>query len=364
MIISTCGFGETGSSAVTDYLKECDGIQVSDNFEFTLSSTPDGLEDLAHFVMEKRGRQGISICAIQRFEKLIQGRAKGWSVQTGISREEITLATQDFLDNITQVQYIGLSPRINRSESSFVKRYIGDSLILRRIIRPLEKKGVLKKNIDVYPMDTVRVSIRPDNFYEEARKFTGRLLKGMGLDGGKIALDQAFSGPDPAKSFPFFEDPYAIVVDRDPRDVYLIAKKKALSLDRFMPSADVETFIAYYRLLRKGMPYLQDNPRILRIRFEDLVYEYEKTSAQINQFLSVKNNRRKTIFVPERSAANTNVAYRYPELADDIAKIERELPEYLFPFENYPGFDHSGEMFMDRSENNPIIRAEKKDGEK
>ena len=152
MIISTCGFGETGSSAVTDYLKECEGVQVSDNFEFTLSSTPDGLEDLAYFLMEKRGRQGISICAIQRFEKLIREHAKGWSVQTGISREEIDLATREFLDSITQVQYVGISPRINRSESALIKHYLGESLIVRRIIRPLERKGILKKNVDFYPL--------------------------------------------------------------------------------------------------------------------------------------------------------------------------------------------------------------------
>ena len=360
MIISTCGFGETGSSAVTDYLKECEDIQVNDNFEFTLSSSPDGLEDLAHFLMEKCGRQSISIYAIQRFEHLIQSHAKGWSVQTGISKSEIMEATQDFLDSITQVKYVGLSPRINRTDSPWMKHYLGDSLIRKRIVRRLEKKGVIKNNIDFYPLDEVRLSIRPDNFYDEARKFVRRLLKGMGMNGQKYALDQAFTGPDPAKSFPFFEDPYAIVVDRDPRDVYVIAKKKALSLDRFMPSDDVKSFILYYRLLRENMPYLQDNPRILRIRFEELVYEYEKTANKIDEFLSIKNKNRKTIFIPEHSAANTNVAYRYPELADDIRIIEKELSNYLFPFENYPEIDHSGHMFMDRSNNNPIIQASKR----
>ena len=35
MIVGACGFGSTGSSVVTDYLKEFDGIQVKDDFEFT-----------------------------------------------------------------------------------------------------------------------------------------------------------------------------------------------------------------------------------------------------------------------------------------------------------------------------------------
>ena len=360
MVISTCGFGDTGSSAVTDYLKECEDIQVVDNFEFTLSTAPDGLEDLAYFVMEKNSRQSASIFAIQRFERRVRKHVKGWSVQTGIAKEEVLQATQEFLDNITQLRYVGDSPRINRSGSQLIRHYIGDSLIRKRIVRKLEKKGILKKNFDFYPLDEVRVAIRPDNFYEEARKYVKRLLTGMGLTGDKCALDQAFIGPNPAKSFPFFDDPYAIVVDRDPRDVYLFAKKKALSLDRFMPTDTVENFIQYYRMLRKDMPYLQDHPRVLRIRFEDLVYEYEKTSARIDEFLSVTNNRRKTVFIPERSAANTNVAYRYPELAEDVRKIEQELPEYLYPFENYPEVNHSGKMFTLRSAANPVIRQSKR----
>ena len=364
MIISTCGFGETGSSAVTDYLKECNGVQVLDNFEFTLVTEVDGLEDLAHFIMEKSGRQATSIYAIQRFEKVVKDHVKSWSVQTGISKEEIDKATQEFLDSITQLEYVGFSPRINRNDSGFIRHYIGDSLIRRRCIRTLEKKGILKKNVDFYPLDSVRVSIRPDGFYDKAREYVCRILSGMGMDGEKIALDQAFTGPDPSKSFPFFNDPKAIVVDRDPRDVYLIAKKKALSIDRFMPSSDVESFITYYRLLRKDMPYLKDDPRIIRIRFEDMVYNYEETTALIDDFLSVQNERRKTIFKPEQSIANTNVAYRYPELADDVRKIEEALPEYLFPFEDYPDRNNTGEMFMDRATNNPIISAAKRNNSK
>ena len=360
MIVSTCGFGETGSSAVTDYLKECDDVQVCDNFEFTLVTAPDGLEDLAHFLMEKSGRQSISIYAIQRFEKFVKQHVKGWAIQTGISQEEVLNATEDFINSITQVKYVGFSPRYNRSESEWIQHFIGDSIIRKRIIRKLEKKGIIKRNVDFYPLDEVRMAVHPENFYTEAQAYVRRLLAGMGLDGSLCALDQAFSGPDPAKSFPFFDDPYAIVVDRDPRDVYLIAKRKALSLDRFMPSDDVDSFISYYRLLRKDMPYLEDNPRVLRIRFEDLVYEYDKTSALIDQFLGVKNLRKKSVFVPERSAANTNVAYRYPEDYEDVKKIEQELSDYLFPFDNYSDFDNKGEMFMDRSTSNPIIRASKR----
>ena len=357
MVISTCGFGETGSSAVTDYLKECSGIQVSDNFEFTVSTAVDGLEDLGYFLMEKGARQGTSIYAIQRFEKLVNKRKKGWSVQTGISQKEVEDATQEFLDKITQVRYVGFSPRINSPGGETAKQIIGDSLIRRRIIRPLEKKGVIKKNFDFYPLEEVRVAIRPANFYEAAQEYVCRLLKGMGVDpDGKAALDQAFTGANPAKSFPYFRDPRAIVVDRDPRDVYIFAKTKALSVDRFMPTDTVENYIKYYRLIRDGQPYLQEDPRIILVRFESLIYEYEEATQKINDFLGVTNEKRKTVFVPEMSAANTNLITKYPEFKDDIRKIEEELPEYLFDFAKYPEISNSGKMFYGRSTKNPKVR--------
>ena len=353
MIISTCGFGQTGSSAVTDYLKECSGIVVNDNFEFTLCTAVDGLEDLAHFLMEKCSRQSSSIYAIQRFERFIQKKRKLWNKQTGISFQVIDDATFDFLDAITQVQYIGFSPRINRKDGEWMK-HIGDSLIRKRIIRGLEKRGIIKKNIDFYPLDTVRMAIRPENFYDEARNYMNRILIGMGLDPrGTIALDQAFSGPNPEKSFPFFTDPYAIVVDRDPRDVYIFAKVKSLSIDRFMPTDTVEKFIKYYRLLREDQPYKEANDRVLSIRFEDMVYEYEKTSKRIETFLGIKNDHPRTIFLPEMSVKNTNLITKYPELKEDVKKIEDELPEYIFPFDNYPNMNNEGKLFYGRSTRNP-----------
>lgn len=360
MIISTCGFGETGSSAVTDFLKECSDVQVCDNFEFTIATAVDGLEDLAYFVMEKCSRQSSSIYAIQRFERLIQKRKKGWHVQTGIPLHEIETATQDFLNSITQVEYVGFSPRINRNESEIIK-HIGDSIIRKKIVRKLERKGIIKENINFYPLDNVRMSIRPENFYEEAQRYVVRILKGMGMEpNGIIALDQAFSGPNPKKSFPFFPNPYAIVVDRDPRDVYIFAKKKSLSIDRFMPTDTVEKYIDYYRLLRQNQPYKQPNDRILNICFEDLVYEYDKTTKKILEFLGINNENPRTIFIPEMSVRNTNLAAKYPEFDNDIRIIEEELSDYLFPFEKYPEMNNSGGLFYGRSTKNPKITAGKK----
>ena len=111
----------------------------------------------------------------------------------------------------------------------------------------------------------------------------------------------------------------------------------------------VEKFIKYYRLLRDNRPFKEENNRILRIRFEEMVYDYDNATKKIDDFLGVTNNHRKTIFQPEMSAANTNLRKKYPDLESDICRIEQELPEYLFDFDSYKTIDNTGEMFFGKS---------------
>lgn len=350
MIISTCGFGSTGSSAVTDYLLECNDTQVFDNIEFTLTTAPDGLEDLEYHLMKCPNRLSSGIYAIQRFRKLIAQCSREWSMMTGIDRQTIDRLTNEYLSSITQLSFIGFSPAINQKYGHWLKCHIGDSLILHRIIPWLEKKRIVNRNFDFYPLERVEAAIKPSNFYMASRMYVHNLLEAMGCDFKKnVILDQAFVGNDPAKSFPFYDDPYAIVVDRDPRDLYIFAKVKLLSRGRFMPTDTVENFITYYRLLRDNQPYKQANDRVLVISFEDMVYNYDETVNKIDNFLHLKNNNRQTIFRPQLSAANTNLVRRFPEFQDDIKIIENSLSEYLFPFGNYSSISNNGEMFFGKS---------------
>lgn len=350
MIISTCGFGSTGSSAVADYLLECDGVQVFDNIEFSLATMADGLEDLEFHLMKQHSRTTSCRFAIQRFKKAINESIREWSVCTKISPKTIHEYTDDFIDAITQIKFVGYSPSIDKKHFDFFRHYFGYSLWLNRILLTLEKKKIVQKNIDCYPFEEVEISIEPENFYYDARKYVMKLLSAMGCDfSKKIVMDQAFSGENPVKSFPYFEDPYAIVVDRDPRDQYIFTKKVLLSRGRYIPTDTVEKFVKYYRLLRENQPYKKPHERVLCVRFEDMVYDYDNATKKIDTFVSVKNNQKRTVFVPELSAANTNLIRKFPEFKEDVRYIEKELPEYLFPFDKYPEIRSTTEMFYGKS---------------
>lgn len=348
MIISTCGFGSTGSSAVADYLLECQNVQAFDAIEFTLTTMVDGLEDLEYHVMQRNTRCFSSVYAIKRFRLAILNCCREWKKCTGVKKKDIMKMTDAFINEIVQVSFIGDSPLIGKN--SFWKHYLGYSLFIHRFIFPLEKKGILKKNHNYYPFEKIEVSIKPSNFYEASKKYVEGILKLMGCSFDKIlVLDQAFSGNDPAKSFPFFNDPYAIVVDRDPRDLFIFAKEKLLSRGRFMPTDDVNKFITYYKIMRQSQPYKNGSARIMSIHFEDLVYNYEETTEKIDSFLGVKNIKPKSIFNPELSVANTNLKNRFPQYEKEISIIESELSDYLFDFSKYPEVVGSKKMFFGKS---------------
>lgn len=355
MIVSTCGFGSTGSSAVSDYLLECENFCVFDDVEFNLASRVDGLEDLEYHLMIRNSRLAKGIQAIRRFESLISSSSREWIVNTKITKAQIDELTHNYINSITQVSFVGYQPRSKNSIKAFFEHYWGESIFLNRFIPYLEKHGYLKKNIDFYPLGEVKASNKPANFYDATRIYVRDLLTAMGCDFSKnIVLDQGFVGNDPAKSFPFFDNPYAIVVDRDPRDLWIFAHVKLLSRGRFMPVDNVDKFITYYRMMRDNQPYKEKNDRIMTINFEDMVYRYESTSSKIDMFLNLKNIRRKSIFDPAMSIANTNLIRKFPQYKKDVKKIEASLSEYLYPFHEFKNIDNSGQMFFGKSLNHKI----------
>ena len=343
MIVGACGFGSTGSSIVTDYLKEFDNIQVKDNLEFTYVSGVDGLIDLERAVMNPHNRTAASITAIKRFLKMVE--KKNYEIH-GLPENYLNDSAEAFIESITMSRWYTYDA--SEIGSNLIKRYIA-GIMRKKVIPRLEiKKG---HRINIWPKTEVRLSVKPNNFYEAARKHVSEIFEGMGLDdNGIIALDQPFAGNNPQACFPFFKDPYAIVVDRDPRDNYVFAKTKLLGKFNYIPIDTVDDYIAYYRCLRKDQPYLEDNPRILRIRFEDMVYDYDKTSKLIRDFLHLPENPRpRSVFDPSLSIANTQVFKRFTQFADDVKKIEDELPEYLFDYSKYPEPDFSKKMFYGKS---------------
>lgn len=347
MLVGACGFGSTGSSVVTDYLKEYSTFQVLDQIEFTWVSAVDGLIDLDFHVNHPHGRTMDSIKAIDRYRDLCERNLNKFR-SIGVSPEKFIKLTNDFLDSIitTSWQWNIHGPKnfVDRIRRSFYARFA--------IVPKWEVKH--GRHWEGYPLETVNLSILPQDFDEKAKKHVRDILLAIGADFSKpIILDQPFPGNNPQACFKFFDDPFAVVVDRDPRDNYVFAKTKLLGRFHLMPINRVEDFVKYYRALRKNQPYTQAHERVLSMKFEDFVYHYDEATAKIRDFFHLPDNPNpKSIFDPAISMPNTQVWKRFPQFAKDVEYIEKELPEYLFDYTGCPEPDLNGKMFWGKSPKN------------
>lgn len=339
MIIGSCGFGSTGSSVLTDFLREYDDVQVYDNFEFTLAYRVDGLQDLESHLVTKFSKTSSGDYAIKRFldsskmycTPFINKPCKG-KVFYKLSKE--------YIDSIEQLNYKGIES-VDLNRGNVISNMF--AFFSKKILMKYCEK-ILRRRLYWWPARKIHFSIKPDNFYEETIKYTNKIFEAMGADLSKpICLDQPFEGNNPRQSMKFFEDAYAIRIDRDPRDLYLEYKYSKDVDDKFFPHSNVDDFILYFKKLREKV---EDDDKIISIKFEEFIYEYDKTKKRIEDFLGIKNHvAPKKWFNPQRSINNTQMIRKHPEDIEDIKKIEKELSEYLFPFENYPNVKFTGKGF-------------------
>lgn len=355
MIVGTCGFGSTGSSVVTDYLKEFDTFQVLDNIEFTWVSAVDGLIDLDFHLNFPHNRTSDSINAIYRYKKLCERKAKSLN-KLGVPSTSFLASVERFLESIVTVNWSWNDP-------SFASKSMIDKSLRKLMARTIVRRWEIKngRQWEGYPYSKIFFSVKPENFDYFAQEHVMDVFRSTGVDLTRpIALDQPFPGNNPQACLKYFDDPYAIVVDRDPRDNYTFARTKMLHSHIFhiMPTNTVEDFVKYYRALRDNQPYKEQHERVLRIHFEEMVYHYDETTKKIRDFLHLgENPNPKSIFDPQLSMANTQVWKRFPQFEEDIAYIEKELPEYLFDYTGCPEPDRNAKMFYGKS---PKNKANKK----
>lgn len=349
MIIGTCGFCSTGSSAVSDYLKEFDENQVLDKLEFTMVYLPDGLEDLDYHLNHNVNRDDNCCIAIPRFRRFMKTYEERMVIYTGIKESDAKKMTDEFLDSLIQMRWVSRRRSDKLLYTSKLYDFFGRKMLALHIIPFLNKR--LNKSLKIWPNRVLEVSINPDGFVDKSKLFIKKIFETYGADFSKnIVLDQPFVGNNPAKSFRFFENPVAIVVDRDPRDNYIFTREVLIKKSRIMPVDNVEEFVKYYRLLRENQPYQHPNDQILRLNFEEMVYDYDAATTKIRKFCHLPENPRPfSIFDPKLSINNTQLILKFPQYQKDVEFIERELPEYLFDFSRYPKPDNSGRMFRGKS---------------
>lgn len=172
-----------------------------------------------------------------------------------------------------------------------------------------------------------------EKFLNCTRRYISQLFSSVCKGSNIVMVDQIVPSTNLKRVLRYFDDIQVVIVDRDPRDIYVL--EKYVWQDGIIPN-DVETFCKWFKYTRAHRKNeLNDGSKVKFIQFEDMVYKYEETTSTLAGWLglNLENHvKLKKIFNPAISVKNTPTWKRYPCDIKEIEYIENELEEYLYKF--------------------------------
>ncbi|MEG2347723.1 MAG: hypothetical protein RSB50_08570 [Cetobacterium sp.] len=326
-IISCSGYGNTGSSVLTDLLSEFTECYSMTDYEFRFLQDYGGITTLEDCLVRSPHRLNSDI-ALKNFEKYVHKKTI-FINRNGYEKffnNKFKKYSNEYIEELIDVEWNGYWEQY-QIESSLVKEY------LYYKIWPRLKKIVSGKILnEVLPKRKMYYSNPKEKFYIATQKYLNKLFNEIYLKEKltKIVFDQLIPPNDILRYKKYIKNLKVVVIDRDPRDLYIENMEKCK--EPWLPK-DINKFIKHYKLMRTGLD--NDKECILRINFEEFIYNYDASIDKIINFLKLdKNNHenKKTFFNPEISKQNTKLWLKNPKYILEVKKIEIELKEYCYFF--------------------------------
>ena len=346
-IITCTGYGNTGSSAGTNFLEEFDCIKSigSSNFEFTFLHECDGILDLQNAL--KEGHRLKVDLAIKRFINLSKKNISANSQHFNHSFEK---HFNDYLKSLNLLSWNGGWHRASELSTKNYRKKVKQNMS-KQYFRHIQNKF----SYSLYEGDSWRPGYVPytnqyyleyneEDFINKTSRFISNLCNECDSENKftHLHFDQMIPPISPELYTKFVDDIKVIVIDRDPRDLYFA--NKVFWGNRFFPSDDVYTFINWYKATRKTKT---NSTNVLYLFFEDLVFHYDEISKRLYDFIQIDEKHhinKKTIFIPEKSKKNTRLWLKYSfddkdyesKILNEIHIIESELKDFCFNYESIP----------------------------
>ena len=332
MTLITCtGYGGTGSSVVSDLFKEYNKVKSTGDFEFSLAHEVDGISDLQHHIVDDFNRLKTTE-GLYRFKKLTESVSKHYSPFFNGRFDEII---DKYLNSLTGVKWQGFWHQHIRRAPLLTRylTYIIPNIVMGIIGKYIHDNKGYESRIWMRRKEMI-LSYGADNFFKVTQSMfddlTNELVKGE--DDRYLVMDQLVPPYSTQRYINYFSNIKIIVIDRDPRDLYLL--NKLFWNEGWIPSNDIDAFIKWFGLIREHRKFEKDNEeKVLRIQFEDLVLDYENAIDRIEKFIGIDSAdhvRPRTFFNPDFSIRNMRLWEKYAVNQEDIKKIEENLSEYCY----------------------------------
>lgn len=334
-IISVSGYGFTGSGAVLDLLRELNNSLVIEFRELQFLSDPFGISDLEYVLVDNITKHNADYY-IKMFISNLTVNSNGITPYTDVFGDNYKKITTEYINSIISFSKIDrpyfendVQPNLRISRINKINSYLKKILPSQRV-RTLIKHSFPNLFEPITPKTTY-YSFPSNNFLRLTRNYTSNLISSINNGFDYIVLNQLINASNPTRYLRYVEDAKAIIVDRDPRDVYL--ENKITNHDKYM-RMNVEEFVIYFKGIHAQSNLLYDEclANILFIRFEDLILKPHESNLSIASFLDLKINLTGSMLNTEISSKNIGL-YKLDEnkkFTNDIQYIECHLKDYLY----------------------------------
>lgn len=327
MIVDLSGYMFSGKASVSDILSEFENIYVPNNREeFDLLRISGGLIDLKNSVNDWSPIR--TDAALFKFENAIHKLSRdvsfkenffnvGWGYKNRY--HNIIKYSEEFINNITELEMEIDWPydEIFYTSSELLKKrleYFKNSKrtyvkIVSHILFKVYSFLIFNHELDKTKKKHRLIS--KSNFNNEASKFIDKIIwHNINKSKYKIAiLHNALEPFNPARNLDILgEDSKSIIVDRDPRDIFITAVTYQKGFNdnvefykKIAAADEINKFILRYNIYRKN---IVNNDRVLRLNFNDIINDYEVILDKICSFLQID----KKLHVNKMKCFNPNIS--------------------------------------------------------
>lgn len=335
-ILTVTGCYGTGSSAVTDFVKEFDGVSCKGDYEVRFIHDPDGISDLEFSLIENPNRHNSSN-SLKKFKSMVEDLDHIYFIKRYSKQlcSEFLKYAYEYIDDLTIRKYSGAWHQdiYNKGKLFYIASRTSSHLswFLNKLFRipTTQKRGLLSDKEKAYLtiMDEVK-------FLKATRKFIDQIGHAIDpMNNGVVFFDQLVPPSNLKRYIRYFNDIKIILVERDPRDIYIL--EKYFWKGKAVPYQSIDAFCDWY-IWTRNLYCKEDLPREVKfIQFEDFVYNYEKISIEIINHFKLNENRhirKRQYFDPEQSKKNTHLWIDYRNEIQNIDVIERKLFRYCCIF--------------------------------
>ena len=326
-LITCASYFGSGSSALTDFVSEYNGVKSLTDYEFRFVHDIDGIADLEYHLVDCHNRHN-SGHALKRYKKLCEFNHGTLFVQRyePYFNGKFLEISMEYIKELIDFEFPGkwFMDKYERGRFYYYTKSLQGKIYKRLKIR----RSTMPKEMTLCSHPT------RESFLDSTRRYVKRLLDAANPDNIPILMmDQILPSSNINKCLRYFpDDTKLVVVTRDPRDVYFSEK---FIWHEYVTPSDPETFCKWFDYTHSSNRGETPDPnKVMMINFEDLIYNYQEMVPKIERFLNLRPEDHLFPFKglnPKRSFHNTQLWKKF-DAPESLRVIEKCLPQYLYDF--------------------------------